>query len=120
MLDPEDQLLVLRRAGPQQVLARCEIVESRSGVVRVEVLDEDRDQQLRKAERLVVAPRTTGGGAPAPGFRAALRSCGRLDSLVSQGRVCRRLQEPAPAPRATTEGGDPLCERSPSRLTAST
>ena len=50
MLDPEGQLLVLGRAGPQEALSRGEVVEGRSGVVGIEVLDEDRDQQPRLAE----------------------------------------------------------------------
>ncbi len=50
MLDPEGQLIVLGRAGSKEVLSRGEVVEARSGVVGVEVLDEDRDQQPRLAE----------------------------------------------------------------------
>ncbi len=54
MLDPEGQLLVPGRAGPQEMLSRGEVVEARSGVVGIEVLDEDRDQQQQDGVMLAI------------------------------------------------------------------
>jgi hypothetical protein len=39
--DPEDQPFVLGCTRPEQLLPLGELIESRSGVVGVEVLDED-------------------------------------------------------------------------------
>jgi hypothetical protein len=45
LADPEGQLLVRGRVRPEELLLLGELVEAGAGVVGVQVLDEDRDQQ---------------------------------------------------------------------------